>query len=101
MKSFHLLPMALDDSHPETPACLRLIDTPGGPEGFVYKTAEGKLKPIPCRIDPGDLVIRTSGVWVVRECAPDDKACLTTLIPGYGLKYRQGIKEAMGKVFEA
>lgn len=93
--------MALEKTRSEEPTSQRLMDNPGGPEGFVYKTVEGKLKPIPCRIDPGDLVIRTSGVWVVRECAPDDIVCVVTLIPGYGLKYRQGIKEAMGKAFEA
>lgn len=42
-------------------------------DGYVYKVADQCLHPIPHRVDPGDLVINFSGLYIIGECEPEDE----------------------------
>ncbi len=72
-----------------------------GPEAFVYKVAAGRLQSIPCRVDPGDLLVRPSGLYVIENCAPEDVVCLASSLTWHLQTQRNELGRLLGEKFEA
>lgn len=69
-------------------------------EGFVFKISEGRLKPIPCRVDPGDIVVRASGLYVIEACEPEDVICMAHSLTWHLQTRRDAIGRLLGEGFK-
>ena len=72
-----------------------------GVYGYVFKVTEKYLKPTPCRVDPGDVIIRHSGIYVIEACAPEDTVCIGVSVSWHLQCSRDAVGRILGQGFES